>query len=294
VNILVCGGAGYIGSRLCMDLLRAGHKVTALDSFLYGQDHALLACCDNNNFEVHKADCRDGTAIKSFLAAADVIYWLAALFSKTDDKGVVATNLDAVENLCGDLGDQLVIFLNTNAGYDRANHWPIEEDRSLMVGKTPYSRTKIEAEKLLMKTDRAVSFRLATVYGLAPRMRWDTLVNYMVLKAVKDKSLDLYEASAKRDVLHVSDAVRAMIMPLSEPNMKGQIYNVGEKWLTKVDICHMIKSFLPDFAWQYVEGTDPEERDYEVSYQKIKKLGFQPIFSVGESIPNLVKAAMMK
>lgn len=293
MNVLVCGGAGYIGSRLCIDLLRAGHKVTALDSFLYGQDHALLACCDDKNFEVHKVDCRDTLEITYHLKAAAVIYWLAAIVgSKTTENSAAEINVAPIRLIADWIHrSQLIIYPTTNAGFAAGTGARVETDP--MEGKTWYSKSKIEAEKILMDTGRAVSFRLAAVYGLAPQMRWDGLVNSFVLEAVKKRNLIIYQPYAKRDVLHVRDASQALMMPLSDFRMSGQVYNVGETCVTKDFLCVEIRRFMMDLKWTYEEKQDPEGRDYEVSYQKIEDLGFKPTRNLRDSLPSLVKAALM-
>ena len=291
---MVVGAAGYIGSRLCMNLVSAGHDVVALDSFAYGQDYSLLPCCDNERFTVHKRDCRDVKELAGLIKLADVIYWLAAVVGlKAEQRSAEEINVTPVRRLAEIVSkSQLVIYPTTNAGYLPDFH-PKEETDS-MQGKTWYSKSKIAAETILLESGKAVSFRLAAVYGVSPYMRWDSLVNHLVLSAVQKRELIIYQAYAIRDILHVRDAAQALMMPISDFRMKGEVYNVGERCITKEELCTMLRTFVMDLKWSYEEKQDPEGRDYAVSYEKIEGMGFKPRRNLLESLPSIVKAALMK
>lgn len=294
MNILVCGGAGFIGSVLTPTLLQHGHRVTVIDSYIHGQGQSLFSCLYFDRFEFVRGDCRDPNLVRELIRDKDVIYWLAAIVGyKNAEKDAEETNVVPVRELAKSLApDQIVIYPTTNAGYRPGPGQRVETD--VMVGRTPYSKTKIAAETILMDTGRAVSFRLAAVYGVSQRMRWDSLVNEMCMRAVMGVKIDLYQPDAKRDVLELFDAVAALMAPLMNPKMIGEVYNVGNENMTKLEICRRIKDTVPGFTWNVAESEDPEGRDFEVSYQKIKGVGFVPETCFSEGVCKVVRAAQME
>ncbi len=294
MRILVVGGAGYIGSLLAPVLLQFGHKVTVIDSFIHDQGQSLFSCVGFDRFEFLKGDCRDSKLIQELMRDKDVVYWLAAIVGyKNAGQDAAETNVAPVQGLVKILAPgQIVVYPTTNSGYQPGPGERVETDR--MIGHTAYSRTKIAAEEILMDTGQAVSFRLAAVYGVSPRMRWDGLVNDMCLQAVACSEVGLYQPNAKRDVLEIGDAVKALMTPLDDWKMAGQVFNVGKENMTKLEICQKIKDFLPDFTWNIVESEDPEGRDFEVSYRKIIRWGFVPKTGFTEGIQRVIRAAQME
>ena len=296
MKILVVGGAGYIGSVLVPSLLEEGHSVTVIDKFLHGELSSLNSCVSFDEFNLIFGDCRDDLLIRHAMESMDVIYWLAAIVGyQNAGQGAKDTNVKPVLAMSKNLGKgQLVIYPNTNAGYFASGpggNPRIETDP--MAGKTLYSKTKIEAEKILMDTGRAVSFRLAAVYGTAPRMRWDTLVNFMAKFGVIGGTMEIFEPHAKRDVLEIFDAVAALRMPLSK-RMFGEVFNVGNECLNKQELCRQIHDQIPEFTWREVGGRDPEGRNFEVSYAKITQRGFEPKVGLHDGIRFVIRAACME
>jgi nucleoside-diphosphate-sugar epimerase len=296
-RILVTGGAGYIGSVLVPHLLQRGHQVIAIDNFLY-QQTSLLDCCHDRNLTIVRGDARDRDLISLQLRKVDVIFPLACLtgapLCSKDPIGARTTNLDAVKMIL-DLRsrDQIVIFPTTNSGYG------IGEKGNYCTEETPlrpislYGKLKVEIEKLILDSGNTITLRLATVFGISPRMRLYLLVNDFTYRAVNDRFLVLFEAHFKRNYLHVRDAARAFIHCIEHfDQMKGEPYNVGlsDANLSKWELCEEIKKQVPDFYFAEAPiGEDPDKRDYIVSNAKIEATGFKPLVSMPEGISELIK-----
>lgn len=296
MNVLVTGGAGYIGSTLCEYLLNAGHKVTVLDSFLYSQD-SLNLYYHNKNFEVISLDVRD-PEIKNYVKKNDIIIPLAALVGaslcdyKKDE--TIQVNLESIKTIVDNLSkDQIILYPTTNSGYG------IGQSDKHCTEDTPlnpislYGKTKVCAEKYVEKHQNSVRLRLATVFGCSPRMRLDLLVNDFVFKSVKDKYIVLFESNFKRNYIHVRDVCRVFIMAISNFNkFKGETFNVGlsNANLSKLELCQKIKQHNSNFEISLNDiAKDLDKRDYIVSNQKIESRGFKPEFSLDHGIIELIK-----
>jgi nucleoside-diphosphate-sugar epimerase len=297
MKILITGGAGYIGSVLTPHLLSLGHEVTVLDNFLFGQT-ALAECCSYDTFQVVRGDARDEDLMRPLLAKHDVIIPLAALVGapmcKADPMGAQTINQDAVEMICRLASkSQWVLMPVTNSGYG------IGEKGKFCTEDTPlrpislYGVTKVKAEEAVLSLENSLTFRLATVFGMAPRMRIDLLVNDFVHRAVTDRALVIFEGHFKRNYIHIRDVARAFGFALENfEKMKGRAYNVGleEANLSKIELCAVIKKHLPQFT--YLEapiGEDPDKRDYIVSNQRILSMGYQTEWGLDRGIRELIK-----
>ena len=296
-KILVTGGAGYIGSILVPTLLDAGYKVTVLDNFMHNHP-SLLTSCASEHFSVIRGDCRDKETMRSAMKDVDIIVPLAAIVGapacQADQTAAKTTIIDGV-NLLLSLrsSGQRVIYPTTNSGYG------IGESGKYCTEETPlrpislYGVAKVEAEKAILDAGNAVTFRLATVFGLSPRMRIDLLVNDFVYRAVTDRTVVIFEGHAKRNYIHIRDVARAFSHALDNfEQMKNEPYNVGlsDANLSKLELCAEIKKQLPHFV--YLEapiGEDPDKRDYIVSNDKIEATGFKPAYSLEAGIRELIK-----
>ena len=296
-NILITGGAGYIGSVLTPMLLEAGHEVTVLDSFLYKQN-SLLDCCKYKSFHIVNGDARDADTLKKALPGKDFIFPLAALVGfpvcDKDKTAAVTVNQGAVETLLSLRSpEQKVIFPCTNSGYGLGQGQAYCTEESPISPISLYGKTKMAAEKAVLQAGNSVTFRFATLFGASPRMRTDLLVNDFVYRAVFDRALLVFEGQFKRNFLHVRDAAAAFLFAMEHfDEMKGKTYNCGlsSANLSKLELCAEIKKQLPAFV--YIEapvGTDPDKRDYIVSNAKIEALGYHPRYSLADGIEELTK-----
>jgi nucleoside-diphosphate-sugar epimerase len=296
-NILVSGGAGYLGSILVPELLKLGNKVTVLDNFMFSPT-SLLDCCHYNTLEVIRGDARDKALIQKLVSNKDIIIPLAALVGaplcNRDKIGADTTNRGAIKTLAEVISkEQRIIIPTTNSGYG------IGQKDIHCTEETPlnpisfYGITKVEAEKIVLDRGNSISLRLATVFGISPRMRVDLLVNDFAYRAVKDRFIIVFEGHFKRNYIHVRDTARAFIHAIKNfDQMKDEPYNVGlsDANISKLELCAKIKEQLPDFV--YLEapvGEDPDKRDYIVSNEKIERTGFVPKYSLEMGIRELIK-----
>lgn len=300
-NILVTGGAGYLGSIMVPDLLAAGHKVTVLDNFMFGQN-SLAHVCYHPNFSVVRGDIRIEDVVLPLMKKADIIIPLAALVGapicSKDPVGATTTNHDAIFMMLKHLRkDQTVLMPTTNSAYGTGDENNFCTEESPLRPISQYAKEKVEIEQSLMQHSNAISFRLATVFGMAPRMRIDLLVNDFTYRAVYDRFVVLFESFFKRNYLHVRDVSRVFQHAINNHDrMKGQIYNVGlsDANVSKKELCEAIQKQLPDFVFLDAPvGKDPDQRNYIVSNAKIESTGFKTAFSLDSGIQDLIKGYTM-
>jgi nucleoside-diphosphate-sugar epimerase len=300
-SILVTGGAGYLGSILVPALLAAGHRITVLDNFMYLQNSLAQVCADPN-FDVVNGDSRSAATLKPLLAKADVVLPLAALVGaplcNRDPIAATTTNRDAIATLCKMLSaDQRIVMPITNSGYGIGEKDKLCTEDSPLRPISLYGRDKVEAETLILGRDNSVSLRLATVFGMSPRMRIDLLVNDFVYRAVNDRVVVLFEAHFKRNFIHIRDVARVFMHAIDHfDDLKGRPFNVGlsDANLSKAELCALIKAQIP--AFQFLEapvGEDPDKRDYIVSNARIEASGYRPQYSIEDGIRELVKGYRM-
>ncbi len=298
MKILVTGAAGYIGSVLVPRLLATGHEVLALDSFMYRQV-SLLDCCNHPGLQVVRGDARDAELIRRCMAQADAIIPLACLtgapLCSRDPVGAQTVIVDAVRTILKHRSSgQSIVYPTTNSGYGIGEKDKFCTEESPLRPVSLYGRLKVEIETDLLSAGNAITLRLATVFGVSPRMRTDLLVNDFVQRAVRDRFIVLFEAGFRRNFLHVRDAADAFLHCLVHfPAMKDQAYNVGlsEANISKLELCEEIRKQIPDFyCTEYKLGQDPDKRDYVVSNAKIEAAGFKARRTLSEGIAELIKA----
>jgi len=301
LNILVTGGAGYLGSIMVPELLDAGHRVVVLDNFMFKQN-SLAHVCANPDFQIFKGDCRDGALVTKLVAKADLVIPLAALVGAPlcaiDPFGAKSINLDAQMMILRKLSpQQRVIVPITNSGYGVGESGKHCTEETLLRPISLYGRHKVEVEQAALDRENTISFRLATVFGMAPRMRIDLLVNDFTYRAVHDRAVVLFESHFKRNYIHVRDVTRVFQHGIANFDaMKGRPYNVGlsDANLSKLELAQAIQRHLPDFT--FVEapiGEDPDKRDYIVSNARIEGTGYLPAHSLDLGIVELIKGFTM-
>lgn len=297
MKILVTGGAGYIGSILTPELLKIGHKVTVIDNFFYNQT-SLLDCCYNPNLSIIKGDVRNRELMLEMIKDVDFIIPLACLVGAPicDKMPIEAqnTNFDAVKMILEIKNPkQGIIFPTTNSGYGLGQRDIYCTEETPLNPISLYGKLKVDIEIELLKHNNVITLRLATVFGISPRMRLDLLTNDFVYRAVNDRFIVLYESHFKRNFIHLRDVARAFIHCINNFEvMKNQAYNVGhnEANISKIDLCLEIKKQLPYFnIFESDFGKDPDKRNYIVSNDKIEKSGFKAIYSLPDGITELIK-----
>lgn len=296
LKILVTGGAGYVGSILCEHLLREGYKVTVLDNLMYRQT-SLFHLCAHKNFEFFRGDVRDEAIMRKLVSNADVLIPLAAIVgAPACDRDPWLARSVNYESICMlnriRSKDQLVIFPTTNSGYGTKSGDVYCTEETPLEPITLYGQTKVDAEKLLLDNENTITLRLATVFGMSPRMRIDLLVNHFVYAAVTDGYIVIFEKDFKRNYVHVRDVADCFIHCIKNAEkMIGKPYNVGldEANLSKEELAFRVKKYIPSFYIHFSDvGSDPDKRNYIVSNQRLREAGFEAKITIDEGIRELI------
>lgn len=297
-RVLVTGGAGYIGSVLCPLLLERGYEVIVLDNLMYRQV-TLLNCFGHAHFRFVKGDVCDRELVRSLVAHVDVVIPLAAIVGAPactlNPTLTAAVNYDAVAYVLELLQPhQKIIFPNTNSGYGVGERVALCTEESPLRPLSLYGRLKVAIEQQLLVSKFAVCLRLATVFGLSPRMRLDLLVNDFTYRACHDRSIVLFEEHFKRNYIHVVDVALTFLFAIEHfEAMRGEAYNVGlsSANLSKRELCEKIKEHVPGLYIHGAEiGKDPDQRNYIVSNEKLERLGWLPTRDLDSGIHELVQA----
>ena len=296
-KILVTGGAGYIGSILTPCLLNKGYDVTVYDNFMY-DELSLNSFYINKNLKVIKGDVRDYQQIKKELNKNDIIIPLAAIVGapacKFDPIGSESINKESIFYLLKNKSkDQIIVMPTTNSAYGSGDSDNYCDEESELNPISRYAVDKVNVEKELMSKENVISLRLATVFGMSPRMRIDLLVNDFVDKALRDKFIVLFESHFKRNYIHLIDVANVFTHVLQNFNLtKNNIYNVGlsDANLSKKELCLLIKKQIKDLViFENNFDKDVDQRNYIVSNKKIENTGFKTQISINDGITELIK-----
>jgi len=296
MRILVTGGAGYVGSTLVPMLLEQGHKVRVYDSLKFG-GHGLLPCCQNRTFELMKGDVCDPSGLKKALDGVDAVVHLAAIVGypacKKEPQVAQTTNVEGTRNLLNlRKADQKVIFASTGSIYGSIPDYVCNENTPT-TPITLYGETKLTAEKMILDAGNSVAYRYATAFGVSNRMRLDLMPNDFTYQAVKNRNLIVYEGGFKRTFIHVRDMARSIMFALDKwDTVKDDVYNVGHESMnfTKEEIARTVLKHV-DYYLHFAEvGTDADQRNYEVSYEKIRAKGFETTIDMDRGIGELARA----
>ena len=296
-RVLVTGGAGYLGSVLSERLLDTGYRVTVVDNLLFNQQ-SLFHLCANPDFSFVRGDVRDPALMQSLVRQADVLIPLAALVGAPacdrDPWLAEKINFGAVEalNKMRD-PDQLVVFPTTDSGYGTKSGETYCTEEARLEPISLYGKTKVRAEAELLASRNTITLRLATVFGMSPRMRTDLMVNHFVLAAMTDGYLVIFEKDFKRNYIHIRDVADCMVHCIENAgSMVGRPYNAGldNANLSKEELANKIKEHLPNFYIHFAAiGTDPDKRNYIVSNQRLREAGFEASRSLDDGIQELIK-----
>lgn len=297
-KILVTGGAGYIGSILVPELLKDSYEVIVIDNLMYGQT-SLLDCCHYKNLKIIRGDARNENLIRQLLYdfQPEWIIPLACIVgAPACDKDPIAAktiNLEAIRLILRHRGShQKIIYPTTNSGYGIGQEGIYCTEETPLNPVSLYGRLKAEAEEYVLTAGDGITLRLATVFGISPRMRLDLLVNEMVYMAHNSYPVKIYNPHFKRNYIHIRDVVRAFLHCMENfEGMKDQVYNLGlsDANLSKWELCQEIRKQVPKFIFFEGEGEDPDKRNYIVNNAKIEATGFMPKFSLQEGITELIK-----
>lgn len=296
-KILITGGAGYIGSKLATKLLELGFKVTVIDILMFSSI-SLNHLFNNKNFNFVMGDVRNRKLMKNLITNNEFIIPLAALVGaplcNKNKKEAISVNLESVRYLMKIITKKnKIIYLTTNSGYGIGEKNKYCDEKSPLNPISLYGKTKVAAEKIIMKSRNAIGFRLATVFGHSYRMRTDLLVNNFVFKSIKEKKLVIYEPNFRRNYIHINDVVDGVIYAIRNFNrLKSNVYNLGlsSANLTKHMLAKKIKKKLKFLRIKIITNKkDPDQRDYYVSNKKIEKKGFKAKINLEEGIDELIK-----
>jgi len=295
-NILVTGGAGYIGSKLVTKLLELNYNVTVIDVLKFSSK-SLNHLFNYKNFNFIKGDVRNKKLIKKLIKKNEYIIPLAALVGaplcEKNKREAISVNLKSIEFMMQNVTKKnKVIYLTTNSGYGVGEKNKFCDEESPLNPISLYGRTKVESEKIVMKYNNSIGFRLATVFGYSYRMRTDLLVNNFVFRSLHDKKLVLFEPHFRRNYIHVKDVVDAIIFSINNfGKLKSNIYNLGlsSANLTKHMLAKKIQKQLKYLKITEVKNRkDPDQRDYYVSNKKIESKGFKATVKIEDGIKELI------
>lgn len=299
--VLVTGGAGYLGSILCEQFLQAGFKVIALDNLMYRQ-HSLFHLCSCPNFDFVRGDVRDKDLMRSLIREADILIPLAAIVGapacERDPQLAKSVNLEAIRILKSLRSiNQLIIYPTTNSGYGTKTGDVYCTEETPLQPISLYGQTKVQAEAELLETANVISLRLATVFGMSPRLRLDLLVNHFVYVAITDGYIVIFEKDFKRNFIHIRDVADCFIHCIENSGkMVGKAYNVGldNANLSKAELAFKVQEHVPHFYIHFAEvGQDPDKRNYIVSSERLRSTGFEAKRSLDDGIKELLKGFRM-
>jgi len=291
-NITITGGAGYKGILLTEKLINSGYNVTIIDNFMYGYQ-SVLHLVKNPHLTIKSLDIRNlkETDVKE----SDVIFHLAGISGMpacaANPHSAENINVMATINLVKCMGkNQLLIYASTTSIYGD-NAGIMCDETTTVIPPSLYARTKYKAEQIVMQKENTIALRFATIFGISAKMRVDLIVNDFVYRAINDRSIVLFGSNSKRTCMHINDAIDAYIFAVLHcSKMSNNVYNAGDESLnfSKLDIANTITQYAP---CEIINSTLPDYdiRDFSVSFEKIKKMGYKAKLSLDDGVKELLK-----
>ena len=294
MKVFITGGAGFIGTTLVPKLLDAGHEVTVFDCLLHG-GNPIIPFFRDQNFKFVRGDIRNFEPLREAMEGQDLVIHLAALVGfpacRMNPEIAKEVNVGGTLNIIKAISEDIpILYGSTGSNYGAVTNVCTEE--SPLTPLSLYGETKTEAERLLMERGNTVAYRFATAFGISPRMRLDLLVNDFANKCLRDGYLVVYEKHFMRTFIHVSDIADSFLFAIQNiDQMKNNVYNVGADSMnySKEQVCNMIADKTGAFIHFEEIGSDADKRNYIVSYDKIKKLGFSTKIGMEQGIEEIVK-----
>lgn len=295
LKVLITGGAGYVGTSLIPQLLEKKYKVICFDNLMFGGD-SILPFFRNENFSFIKGDIRDKDLLANAVKGVDIIIHLAAIVGfpacRKEPDLAKSVNVDGTKNIIDVTSpDQLIMYGSTGSNYGSVEEICTEE--TPLNPLSMYAQTKALAEKMLIDRGNTIAWRFATAFGVSARLRLDLLINDFTYKALTQGYLVVYEKHFMRTFIHVHDMGRVFLFGIeNREKMKNNFYNVGSEEMnySKEEICNLIKQKTDAYIHFADIGEDADKRNYKVSYEKIKKLGYNTTITVEDGIDELVRA----
>jgi len=305
-SVLVVGGAGYVGSVLVPELLNAGAQVHVLDQLIYDNGSALVPLLDHPRLRFHRGDLRDPDELAKAAQGATDLVLLASLVGdpicKKYPELARSVNDDGAKRLIDELdalGISRFVFTSTCSNYGIHESSTLATEDSVLNPQSLYARTKIAVEEYALGRTGAMSsaatvLRIATAYGLSPRMRFDLTVSQFARELAAGRPLEVYDAETWRPYCHIRDIAKAVMTVLTAPeaDVRGEVFNVGDtsQQFTKRMIVEEVCKHLGDVSVSYKEG-DSDPRNYRVSFDKIAhRLGFRCDHTVQDYLARLTPA----
>ncbi len=302
MNVLITGGAGYLGSLLSSYLIEKGMHVVVYDNLLYGGE-GLLSLLSHPHFQLVIGDIRDTTSLSKVVKKAHAVVHLAALVGEdaclVDPAATVAINVNATKKLIKiaiEGSVKRMIFSSTCSNYGLLDADTIATEDCALKPLSLYAQTKIDGERsILTVSDKQLSaciLRFGTLCGLSARMRFNLLVNDMARSAALGREISIFAPNAWRPFLHIRDAAEAIYQCLTAPSTRitRQIFNVVGQNYQKRQLARLVTAHCPQ-TQIVIQKDTVDARDYRVSGERIaKKLKFHPKHTVEEAFIQIVQA----
>lgn len=295
-KVLITGGAGYLGCPITKSLLEKGYEVLVYDDLIH-HNHNINYLFEYNNFKFVKGNVLDWDELKNHVKSSDIIIPLAAIVGakpcEQNKKISSQINFDTIKKIVKNTSrDQFILYPNTNSGYGTKSNEIYCDENTPLEPISHYGITKVNAEKIIMDRDNSTAFRLATVFGPSSRMRTDLIVNNWTLLAYQQRYLTIFDPEFSRNFIHVLDIADCFAYAIENKKyFSNQIFNLGNDTenMTKIELANLIKSHMPQ-TYIHINNfdTDPDKRNYVVSNEKLKKIGFEPSRTIQNSIESIV------